>query len=207
MNNRLITPERLLLGLWLVLLGGCAAPEPAPTDRFYRLPAADAPAPDRPLASGVLSLQMFEASGLLRERGIIHVAGTDSVELESYFYHLWHKVPTRLLRDHLADYLRSGGVAGTVTATPDASAELSLGGELREFMHVREPGNSHVVITLEMRLYGQETTAPLLLRDYSVREPVLEEGMEAVVAAFGRGLERLYGQFLVDAERAAIAGA
>lgn len=188
--------------LLLMFLTGCGNTPPVPTDHFYRLPPVDVergPA----LTDKMLQVQPLRAEGLLRERGIIYVDSAASVELERYRYHLWHEQPGVLVARHLADYLRSAAAADLITSGRGTTAGWIINGDLHEFMQVRGSDGNRVVISLELRLFNDRGMDSVLQQLYKESEAVNGTDITDVVAAFDRGLDRIYGRFLDDARKAA----
>lgn len=194
--------NKLLLILLMVVMAGCATPPPAPKDHFYRLPAVESNDCGDPLSAGVLRFEPFRSAGLLRDRNIVYIDSPGSIEFKSYYYHLWHESPGYLIRNHLLDYLRHCDAAAKVTAAADVPARLIVQGEVNELMQVRDDGPGYVSITMELQLRRDGVQKPLLLNDYREQEPIAADNMQAVVAAFSRGLTRIYQRFLSEARQA-----
>lgn len=182
-----------------VVLIACAA-TPPPEDHFYRLPVPAA-RDHQALTDGSLRVEPFQASGLQFDRAIVYTHAGNSVELKQYHYHYWHLPPEQLIQKHLADYLKSAAAASRVTTTRGTPVELIVGGRIDELLHVRGQGDGEVVVSLELRLSRPGQRAPLLLKQYTVRQPVPAGSMERVVTGFGQALAELYADFLADARR------
>lgn len=194
--------KNLLLIFLMFALTGCATPPAAPTDHFYRLSTPDSKDCGKPLDTDVLRLDMFRSTGLLRERNIIYINSPESIEFNSYYYHLWHESPAYLIRDHLLDYLRHCDAAKKVTAATDVPARLMVHGDVTELMQVRDDGPGYISIVLELQLRETGAAKPLLLNAYREQEPIASDDMQAIVAAFSRGLVRIYQRFLTEARQA-----
>lgn len=180
--------------LLALVLSACSSPAPAPQDHFYRLPAAESRNNSSPAAE-ILRVDPFKVSGLIRERSIVYVDSEDSVELERYHYHLWHESPGYMLQRHLANYLRRSGFAGTVTTDQSLSADMVVTGDLHQFMQIRGAGGGQVVVSVELRLQPADSSRPMIQKLYTEYEPIDGKGMSAVIAAFGRALNRIYDEF------------
>jgi len=186
----------LLLPLVLVLLTACGSPGPVPEDHFYRLPDPSAEVQGS-LNAEVILVEPFSVSGLVRERPIMFMQSAGSVELERYNYHLWYESPGYMLQQHLADYLRSAGLADNVTTSRNLPPDIVISGELYEFMHVRDSNdNGEVIVKLELMLRNRHDREELWQSLYNEQEAVNGNDMNAVVAAFGRALDRIYQDFL-----------
>ncbi len=185
----------LLLPLAL-LLAACGSPAPVPEDHFYRLPEPSAEVQGS-LNAEVILVEPFSVSGLVRERPIIFMQSADSVELERYHYHLWYESPGYMLQQHLADYLRSAGLADSVTTSRNVPPDVVISGELYEFMHIRDSdGGGEVIVKLELMLRHRHDRDVHWQALYNEQEAVKGNDMNAVAAAFGRALDRIYQDFL-----------
>jgi len=178
----------------LMLVVACGAPEPAPEDHFYRLPAANMPDNGTPIVD-VLLVDSYRIDGLFRERNIVYVASADSVELDRYHYHLWHESPGYMLQNHLADYLRRTGLARTVMTSRSGKPDMTISGDLHQFMHIRSGDHGRVVVGLELRGLMADREQPIVQKIYTEQEPVDGKGMAAVILSFNRALNRIYADF------------
>lgn len=189
--------RRYLLLPLALLLAACGSPAPVPGDHFYRLPAPSAEVQASSLDAGVILVEPFSVSGLVRERPIIFMQGAGSVELERYNYHLWYESPGYMLQQHLADYVRSAGLVDSVTTSRNLPPDIVISGKLHEFMHVRETDDGgEVVVKLELMLRHRHDRDMQRQALYTEQEAVNGNDMNAVVAAFGRALDRIYQDFL-----------
>lgn len=185
---------RILAIFVVLLLTACASPAPAPQDHFYRLETTAA-GTNTSLTDGVLLVEPIKVNGLIRGRALVYAESGDSVELERYHYHLWHESPAYMLQNHLADYLRSSGSAGTVTTAHTLPADAVITGNLHQFMHIRTDGTEQVLVRLELRLRYPGDSDPAFQKLYTEYEPVKGRDMTAVVKAFSRALNRIYADF------------
>ena len=188
---------RYLLLPLVLLLAACGSPAPVPEDHFYRLPEPSAKSQGSSLNAGVILVEPFRVSGLVRERPIIFMQTTDSVELERYNYHLWYESPGYMLQQHLADFLRLSGLVDSVTTSRNLPPDIVISGELYEFMHIRDAEDGgEVIVKLELMLRHRHDQGMHWQALYSEQEAVDGADMNAVVAAFGRTLDRIYRDFL-----------
>ena len=188
--------RRYLLLPLALLLAACGSPGPAPEDHFYRLPDPAAEFQGG-LNAEVILVEPFSVSGLVRERPIMFMQSADSVELERYNYHLWYESPGYMLQQHLADYLRSAGLADSVTTSRNLPPDVVISGELYEFMHIRDSnGGGEVIVKLELMLRHRHDREVHWQALYNEQETVNGNDMNAVVAAFGSALDRIYQDFL-----------
>ena len=187
-----------LVATILALTAACSGNPPVPEDRFYRLPVPTAAEGVSGLATGPIFVEQFIADGVHRERAIVYARNRASTELLQYHYQYWIDSPTRLVRDHLADYLRAGNAAGLVSSAPDVQAELSIFGRIRHFEFVEGSGGGEAVVGLEFRVDRLGHDTPLLIRVYEERSDSADDSMNGAVAAFGAALTRIYGRLVTD---------
>lgn len=194
------------LAIILILTAGflvaCAAPGPAPGDTFYRLPPIMNADTSTRLTDDVLYVAELHVEGIQRERAILYSHDPEAVVLDQYHYHYWATTPGRLVRDHLVDYLVSADVADKVVIDSVVTPALSVKGRIQQLLHIREPGQSSVVVNLQLWLEQPGQQRPLLINTYSEQLMVNGESMEAVVHVMAAALERIYEKFLRDARQA-----
>jgi ABC-type uncharacterized transport system auxiliary subunit len=181
----------------LFLAAACAG-KPVPTDLFFRLPAPAAAESVAGLSSGPVFVEQFIADGVHRERPIVYAARPQATELQQYHYYFWTDSPTRLVRDHLIDFLRAGNAASLVSSSPDVAAELGIFGRIRQFEFNEEPGNGEVAVALEFRVERAGRNTPLLIKAYEERAEPRNDTMNGVVDAFGAALSRIYERLAAD---------
>jgi len=196
-----VTRRPTLVLFWILALHGCAATNPAPEDRYYRLPPPHPSVRAGPLVSGAVSVQRFQSSGLHGQRPIVYSDDSSEIELLQYHYHYWIDSPTRLVADFLADYLRAAGAAEPVLVDDGDAGELNISGRITGFERITG-SNGGVVVSLQFRVDRRGATAPLLLRDYREEAGVAGDTMERAAAAFGTALDAICARLVRDLETA-----
>jgi len=196
----------LFLTLLAPVLAGClgSAP-PVPRDHYYRLlvplPAESGGAM---LLPGVLTVELLQADGLLRERPLLYSTAADAAELQQHNYHYWNDVPPRLLQDQMVTYLRRSGVASLVV-TPDTRvrAEYQISGKAKRFERLVGGGGSKVVVEIEFALLRLSDDALLVVNTYSAEEAAAGDSVEDSILALNRATARVFDAFLSDVRLAA----
>jgi ABC-type uncharacterized transport system auxiliary subunit len=196
----------LLLTLLAPILAGClgSAP-PVPRDHYYRLLVPmPADSGGTMLLPGVLTVELLQADGLLRERPLLYSAGADASELQQHNYHYWNDVPPRLLQDQMVTYLRRSGIASLVV-TPDTRvrAEYQVSGKAKRFERLVGGGGSKVVVEIEFALQRLSDDALLVVDTYNAEESASDDSVEASILALNRATARVFGAFLTDVRLAA----
>jgi ABC-type uncharacterized transport system auxiliary subunit len=195
----------LLLTLLAPILAGClgSAP-PVPRDHYYRLLVPMPPESSGAMLPGVLTVELLQADGLLRERPLLYSAGADAAELQQHNYHYWNDAPPRLLQDQMVTYLRRSGVASLVV-TPDTRvrAEYQISGKAKRFERLVGSGGSKVVVEIEFALLRLSDDALLVVDTYSAEEAATGDSVEDSILALNRATARVFDAFLSDLRLAA----
>jgi ABC-type uncharacterized transport system auxiliary subunit len=196
----------LLLTLLAPALAGClgSAP-PVPRDHYYRLLVPMPPeSSGAMLLPGVLTVELLQADGLLRERPLLYSTGAEAAELQQHNYHYWNDVPPRLLQDQMVTYLHRSGVASLVV-TPDTRvrAEYQISGKAKRFERLVGSGGSKVVVEIEFALLRLSDDALLVVDTYSAEEAATGDSVEDSILALNRATARVFDAFLSDLRLAA----
>ena len=179
----------------LLLLAACSS-DPVPRDAFYRLGGAAAVAPRAggPIRGG-LEIPPLRAAGIVNERAILY---RDSpTRLEQYSYHAWIEPPAALVQRALIDVLRQNQAFERIVS-PDMrlDRDYELGGDLRRWEHVR--GENAAAIEIEISIRRIRGNQQVLLKTYSANVPAQGESIDAVVAAFTRGMYSISAALMAD---------
>jgi ABC-type uncharacterized transport system auxiliary subunit len=183
----------------VILLAGCGAPPPVPTDHFYRLVI---PEGENYSASGltgeVITVGAFLAEGLYNERALLYSRDNPSRELEQFHYHFWITSPPSLLRDYLVRLLRQAEISPMVITGVGPGKGLQITGRLIAFERQGSGDQPSANVILELRVDRQGDELPLLLREYSARSPIEGPAMTDVIMGFNAAADEIYSDFFVD---------
>jgi ABC-type uncharacterized transport system auxiliary subunit len=199
-----LSMKRLLVPIIIALLvTACGSVPPAPEDRYYRLAAVtDTVSGGGQIFSGTLAIGTIEAAAVYGERAVVYSEAAQPNKLKHYNYHFWADPPPRLIRDHLAIYLRNNQVAPIVVVDKgEAEWEYLLVGRMRRFERVMQVIGSQVVVEIEFRLLQRGARQPLLIRDYSAEVGVSGGSVNAATEAFAEALGEIYQKLLADMRR------
>lgn len=183
-------------------LSGClGASTPVPPDTYYRIEArpSERVAPS-PVFSGVLSVESFDADGLIRERPLLFSDESPVHGIRQLNYHFWIDPPTRLLQSQLAAYVRNSGLAGTVV-TPDmrVHADFELQGRVRRLERVMTEGSPSVVAEVELTLIRAEDRRLLFSDTYTAEIATKDDSVPAAVAAINEAVSEIFQSFVSEA--------
>ena len=179
-----------------VLLAACSQAV-VPKDNFYRL-QANTPklVYDKPLFSGTVEIQRFNADGLMANRPIAYSSYQNPHQLNEYHYHFWTEPPPIMIRDQMVDYFRAAKVASKVL-TPELriSSEFIITGKIKRFEHVR--GNSeHAAVELELAARNRKSGDLLYLGTYGVKTPVSGSDVASAVESINQSVQSIFARFL-----------
>lgn len=190
--------KRILYYILIALIAGCAGQGPAPEDHYYRLPPVSAGGDQAPLTDGVIFVERLLAEGVYRERSILYSGDPEAIELSRYHYQHWIDTPSRMIRDHLIDYLRASHQAGQIVFIADVPAHFSIYGRIRQFERRLTASGITIAVALEFRVTAGTGGTPLLLKQYSRTEEIGSDSMAASVNVFARLLGDIYGELVED---------
>lgn len=196
----------LLLACAAPLLAGClgSAP-PVPHDHYYRLlvPTPQQSAGEAPLP-GILTVELLQADGLLRERPLLYSESGESYELQQHNYHYWNDAPPRMLQDQMVTYLRRSGVSRQVV-TPDMRirADYQVSGKVRRLERLLGGGPPRVFVEIELALLRLSDDRVLVVETFSAEEPAEDESVEASIIALNRATAEVFDRFLAQVRLAA----
>ena len=191
------------LPLFLIapLLAGClgSAP-PVPRDHYYRLLVpTPVQATGSPLLPGVMTVELLQADGLLRERPLLYSQSGQSHELQQHNYHYWNDAPPRMLQDQMVAYLRRSGAARLVVS-PDmrVRADYQVSGKAKRLERLLGGGPPRVFVEIELALLRVSDETLLVVDSYSAEEPAEDESVEAAIVALNRATARVFERFLTQ---------
>ena len=199
--------KRALLPLLIApLLAGClgSAP-PVPRDHYYRLLVpAPAARSAQPLLPGVLTVELLQADGLLRERPLLYSESGSSHEVQQHDYHYWTDAPPRMLQDQMIAYLRRSGMATSVV-TPDMRirAHYQVSGKVKRLERLLGGGPPRVFVEIELALVRLTDDRLILIDGFSEEVAVTSDGVAAGIVALNLATGRIFDRFLARAAVAA----
>ena len=197
-----IVPLLLLAPLLASCLG--AAP-PVPRDHYYRLlVAAPAAVRSQPALPGVLSVELLQADGLLRERPLLYSESGSSHEVQQHDYHYWTDSPPRMLQDQMVEYLRRSGIASAVV-TPDMRirAQYQVTGKVKRLERLLGGGPPRVFVEIELALMRLTDDRLVMVDSFSEETAVAEDSVAAGIVALNHATARIFQRFLDRAIAAA----
>lgn len=185
---------------WLpavLLLAACAKVPPVPTDRYYRL---NEPTTDR--AEGlwtdrIIAIAPFTGDGLQRDRAIAYSRSEDGA-LQQYRYHFWLDSPTKLMQQHLADYLRACGIGQLVVTDTNVSSDVVIYGRVKRFERFIDGDDYRSRVAVQLRVDNSTAHHPLMVKDYNAEVGNAGPGMEYAIQAFDEAVANVLAKFTAD---------
>jgi ABC-type uncharacterized transport system auxiliary subunit len=200
----LFLPLRLFaIILMSLVLSGCGAMKPLPSDTFYRLRITAPTAGDTsrtPWTEHLIRVVKFRASGVHRERAIVY-SGDASLVVQQHRHHLWVDSPERMLQQELIQYLRSIGVAPLVSSSESRGDGFEIRGEIRQMDQVMQDGGTRVTVGLAFELVSLSGQPRLILaREY--QKSLVTNGKELIETAdaLSAAIEFVFAQFVGDVD-------
>jgi ABC-type uncharacterized transport system auxiliary subunit len=185
-----------------IVLFGCAQPQPAPKDNYYRFGFEQSQLQisqsTEPKLNGIVEIDRFSADGLVAGRSIVYSESNKPNQLMEYNYHFWTEPPTILLRDQLITHLRAAGIAKTVvTAEMRVAPDFVISGKIKRFEQVRD-ASPHFILEMELGLRHGGTDT--LIHWGTYRKKVAAEGATVAngVKAAKIALSEVYAEYIRD---------
>ena len=195
----------LAISMALLLTGCLASAPPVPQDHYYRL-MLQTPARKvtEPVFPGVLSVEMLQADGLLRERPLLYSRSGTPHELQQYNYRYWTDAPPRMLQVQIVEYLRRSGLA-SVVVTPNmrVPADYQISGNAKRFEWLVGDGPTKVTVEIELALTRLSDSRLILVDSFTAEEAATDNAIEDSVVALNRATGRILDRFFERAIQAA----
>ncbi len=191
-----------------MLVGCLGSAPPVPRDHYYRLmvPAPEQQA-EETLLPGVMTVELLQADGLLRERPLLFSKGGRPHELQQHNYHYWNDAPPRMLQDQMVAYLRRSGAAQLVVS-PDMRirADYQVSGKAKRLERLLGDGPPRVLVEIELALLRLADETLLVVDSYTAEESAADNSVEAAIVALNQATAKVFARFLAEV-RAAATGA
>lgn len=187
--------------LGFVILPACGALKPLPSDRFYQLSVnhLGANSSTSPWTAQSVRVAKFQADGVHRERSIVRSESGKFV-VRQHRYDLWVDSPERMLQQELVSYLRAANVAPLVSTSNVHQSGYEISGKILRFEQVVDGDYTGVAVVLDLELAALKSPPTLLLaREYEEISSIVNDDIEASVAAISVAIEKIFRRFIADA--------
>lgn len=194
-----VSVRTTLLATLLLLLAGCASGPGIPETTYFRLPPRTAVEAGEPVLDAPLIVEPFFADGVHAEQALLYALDEDGTRVRAYHYQLWIDPPTRLLQRRLIRTLGEAHVAPLVIERlQTATRQYRLLARLDSFERVPRGDGWLVSVALQVRVDGNDGSAPLLLREYRRTQPAEGSSVRESVRAMGVAVDAIYAELLAD---------
>ena len=119
-------------------------------------------------------------------------------EFDFYHYHRWVTKPADMLTILTRRTLQQSGLFTTVYPTPDAQADLRLGGVVRQYEEVDQTQPWQAVLSIEVWLSRSREPAPFWFRSYTAIRAAAKRNPAAVAEAMSQNLQDILARLTHD---------
>lgn len=198
-------PLKILRILYLipvfVFITSCVGNTKIPQDHYYRLPEIESSTVySSPVLVDVISIDSVLASGVLDERDMLYVEEDKPDEVKYYAYRHWMDAPSKLIRQHLINYLEKTRAVSVSQVTYEEGME---GGRVIVSLlrFERSVGEDDIKALVSLRIRYKPHGQREIQKTYSVAMEASDKTVYSTVNAFGLSLEAIYDEWLADIKR------
>ena len=192
-------PRLFLLALLTSLvIGGCSLTHSKQEVQYYALalpPRASAPSSPAPVQASLVVRPFTAQPPYNRDRMVYRAS---PYEFDFYHYHRWVTKPADMLTTLTRRTLQQSGLFTTVYPTPDAQADLRLGGVVRQHEEVDQAQSWQAVLSIEVWLSRSQEPAPFWFQSYSATRLAAKRNPAAVAEAMSQNLQDILARLTHD---------
>ncbi len=192
-------PGFFLLALLISLvIGGCSLTQPKQEVQYYALalpPPSPAPSGPAPVKASLVVRPFTAQPPYNRDRMVYR---SSPYEFDFYHYHRWVTKPSDMLTTLTRRTLQQSGLFTTVYPTPDAQADLRLGGVVRQYEEVDQAQSWQAVLSIEVWLSRSQEPAPFWFQSYSATRLAAKRNPAAVAEAMSQNLQDILERLTHD---------
>ena len=184
-----------------LVLGGCSLMRSKQEVQYYALSLptrASAPSSPAPITASLV-VRPFSAQPPYNRDRIVY--RSSPYEFDFYHYHRWVTKPADMLTALTRRSLQQSGLFTTVYPTPDAQADLQLGGVIRQYEEVDQAHSWQAVLSIEVWLSRSREPAPFWFQPYTATQPAAKRNPAAVAEAMSRNLQDILERLAHDLAR------
>lgn len=188
----------LLVFLISLVLGGCSLTRSKQEVQYYALTLptrAPAPSSPAPITASLVVRPFTAQPPYHRDRMVYR---SSPYEFDFYHYHRWVTKPADMLTTLTRRSLQQSGLFTTVYPTPDAQADLRLGGVVRQYEEVDQTQAWQAVLSIEVWLSRSREPAPFWFRSYTATRPATKRNPAAVAEAMSQNLQDILARLTND---------
>lgn len=185
-----------LLATIALLVTACGSAPPVPVDQFYRLETGSH---EGGKLFNDIAVRRFATDSLRNDRAILYGNIKQQHTLNQYHYHHWTDAPSRMLQQHLIDFIHKNGLAKTVVShEPGMKSDNIIYGKIGRFEQQFSGSRSHAIVEITLGLRKDNKHMPAFVRVYKQHIPAASNNMHDVAAAFSTAVNRIFSDFISD---------
>lgn len=201
-----MTYPRLLfcLILWSVVLAGCSLTQSKQEVHYYALSlpsgntgsAPTAQTTASPTSPASLVVRPFTAHQPYNRDRIVYRSSPYQVDF--YHYHRWVSQPADMVTTLIRRALQQSNLFSTVYPTPDAPADIQLGGVVRQCEEIDQAQSWQAVLSIDVWLSRSRNASPFWFETYTATQQATKRNPAAVAEAMSRNLQEILQQLSAD---------
>ncbi len=188
----------LLALLTSLVFCGCSLTQSKQEVQYYALslsPHSPAPSGPAPVKASLVVRPFTAQPPYNRDRMVYR---SSPYEFDFYHYHRWVTKPADMLTTLTRQTLQQSGLFTTVYPTPDARADLRLGGVVRQYEEVDQAQSWQAVLSIEVWLSRSQESAPFWFQSYSATRLAAKRNPAAVAEAMSQNLQDVLARLTND---------
>ena len=181
-----------------LVLGGCSLTRSKQEVQYYALTLptrSAAPSSPAPITASLVVRPFSAQPPYHRDRMVYR---SSPYEFDFYHYHRWVTKPADMLTTLTRRTLQQSGLFTTVYPTPDARADLRLGGVVRQYEEVDQAQSWQAVLSIEVWLSRSQEPAPFWFQSYSATRLATKRNPAAVAEAMSQNLQDILARLTND---------
>ncbi len=192
------------LSLWSMLLAGCGIAQSKQEVHYYALSlpsrttgsAPTAQTTASPTSPASLVVRPFTAHQPYNRDRIVYRSSPYQVDF--YHYHRWVSKPADMVTTLTRRALQQSHLFSTVYPTPDAPADMRLGGVVRQCEEIDQALSWQAVLTIDVWLSRSRNASPFWFETYTATQQATQRNPAAVAEAMSRNLQEILQQLSAD---------
>ena len=189
------------LSLWSMLLAGCSITQSKQEVHYYALSLpsrtiGSAPTAQTTASPASLVVQPFTAHQPYNRDRIVYRSSPYQVDF--YHYHRWVSKPADMVTTLTRRALQQSHLFSTVYPTPDAPADMRLGGVIRQCEEIDQAQSWQAVLSLDVWLSRSRNASPFWFETYTATQQASKRNPAAVAEAMSRNLQEILQQLSAD---------
>lgn len=188
----------LLVLLTSLVCCGCSLTRSKQEVQYYALalpPHSPAPSGTAPVKASLVVRPFAAQPPYNRDRMVYR---SSPYEFDFYHYHRWVTKPADMLTTLTRRTLQQSGLFTTVYPTPDARADLRLGGVVRQYEEVDQAQSWQAALSIEVWLSRSQEPAPFWFQSYSATRLATKRNPAAVAEAMSQNLQDILARLTTD---------